>query len=309
MKLLKILLIFAVIGTICYFILKLFVKTDHPDEISAPRNQFIERIAAETDALTKSPTNVFCKNKYRHIQYLITDYYNQNYLGTSENDNNHWKNNLSRDLYSAYSTKFVQQAIYVFSNSRWQIQEIEFIHSETIILQNSTYLEKGSYVHKELQNIQVILDKYYEISSFISECKNFSYSQYKISDKFPLNLNIEKIQKARNYLKNNLENIYVNNCARLHDNLNELPLILLSKHISYLHNKIKNWSGRYSEFHSQPEYVISIYTPLNNEIELLDSNIYAVSQSIFDRHYTDLKKELDQDNKKAYDYFNSHRMD
>jgi hypothetical protein len=114
-----------------------------------------------------------------------------------------------------------------------------------------------------------------------------------------------KMDRARTYLNNNLENQYVNNCERLKTELRQVPQALHRAHTVYLQNKILDNSGKYSSYRYQSEYNSNIYAPLKNEINELSNDFYNVSESDFDTRRNLLMAMLDNDNTAAYSYFSS----
>jgi hypothetical protein len=303
MKTVKIILVGIVAFAIVFFISKYIVKLFTPQDISPPNNQFVERIESKINSMENLPTSKFCSKYYTDILYDINAFYSKKLLGNNEDDNNLWKRILTKNLFAVYAPKFVQQSLYVFGHSDWLIKDLNFIRSEIRVLQSSPNLEKGSDVSNSLKDLLTILSKYDEITGFIYNCNNFSYSNYNMSDKFPMYIVSDKIQITRNYLKNNLDNKYVNNCSRLHTNLNNLPQNLFMKQVEYLHNKIKYYFGSFSKYSSQKDYSDSIYTPLLSEIKLLDNDIFGIDQSVYDRFSKQLTTELDDENLKAYVYY------
>jgi hypothetical protein len=301
MKAIKIILAIAVIALIGFFVWKWLVGINPPPPPPPPINQFTARITSEIDSLSKSPANVFCPKFYKDIQFRITDYHKQKFFGKSESDNDQWKEILQKNLYSAYAPKFVEQAMYVFGGSDWRNDNLQFIRSEVKTLQSSAYLGQGS-VDTSFKKILNILAKHDEIAGFISACNNFSYSYYGLSDHFP-DVS-DKIQKSRAYLANNLDNHYVNNCARLKNGLQTIPQTLFNTHITYLRDKIELYSEKYTEYNSQAEYSNAIYTPLRNQIGALDNGTYG-GISNFASAYSSLEELLTEDNVKAFNYFRS----
>jgi hypothetical protein len=265
-----------------------------------PENQFTRRIEQEIDSLGKWPDSKFCKDFYKEAGYHIDDYYEQGRLGNTPSENDQWKENLTKNLYSAYADKFVSQAFYVFRNSEWIVEDLKFIRSEYQTLRKSKLLEKGSPVDKKLAEIQTIFSKYDEIVGFISVCRNFSYSASGLFDRFPISEAQDKISRAKIYRDSRLGNEYINHCTRLHDGLNEIPQVLFRAHVRYLDVKINNWSDMYSNFNSQSDYANNLYKPLKNEIEALDNDIYHVAN--FDREYNRLSNKWSADNTNAYNY-------
>jgi hypothetical protein len=300
MKAIKIILAVAVIALIGFLGWQWMVTIVNPEPILPAENTFTKRIEQEIDSLSASPASVFCSEFYNEIQYRIDDYHKQGFLGKTDNDNNQWKDILSRNLYSAYAPKFVEQAMYVFSGSDWTIDNLNFIRSEVQTLQSSPYLGQGA-VRDSFKDIRGILEKYDEIAGFISSCNNFSYSYYELSDRFP-DVS-DKVQKSRAYLSSNLDNSYVNNCTRLKEGLRKIPQTLFNTHIAYLTTKIQQNGDRYTEYTYQSDYNNDIYTPLYNQIEELSNDVYGISDEAFDSGYERLYNLLSDYNQRATDYF------
>jgi hypothetical protein len=301
MKIVKIFLAIAVIAIIGFFIRKWLVDIDKPPEIPPKFNQSTKNIHNKIISLKQMPANVFCQKFYNDIQYLIIDNYKLGLLGESVNDNKEWKEIFSKNLYSAYAPKFVEQAMFVFSRSEWDYDDLKFIRSEVNALTQSSYLDPSSPVANSFSSISTILAKYDDITGFISTCNGYSYSNFDLNSSFP-DVS-DKILKSRAYLANNLDNQYVNNCTRLKDGLQKIPKNLFDKHVSYLNGKINNHGGRYAEFNYQSDYSRIIYTPLKNQIDGLDKETYGISVNLFDSGYNSLDNLLSTYNRKATDYF------
>jgi hypothetical protein len=269
-------------------------------EISSATNQFTAKIEQEIKQLSQKPDNKFCKDYYKEIAYHINDFYKQNRFGNNQSENNQEKENLENKLYAAYADKFTKQAFVVFKGSDWNSEDINFIQAEKNELKRSKMLDAGSPVDNKFAEIQMVLDKYSEIAGFISSCKNFSYSSISLSDGFPISEVNNKLSQAKNYLNKNLENSYVNQCTRLHDDLKEIPQFLFRAHVKYLDNKIDSWSNEYSKYNSQADYSDNLYKPLKEEIDALDNDIYKAAN--FDSEYKRLSNKLSADNQKAYYY-------
>ena len=304
MEKVKIILAIAVLAIIGFFIWKWSVNTVTIGIIKPPTNQFTARIESEIDSLNKIPSNVFCQKLYKDIQYQITDNHKHGFLGKNENDNNQWKEILSKNLYSAYAPKFLEQAMNVFKNSVWKKDDINFIRIEIKTLQNSDYLEQGSPIANSFKDINAVLEKYNEISDFIFSCNNFSFSDSSIETPFP-DVS-DKIKKSHAYLNNDLDNSYVNNCSYLKDGLRDVPQKLLIKHTSYISSKITSNLVKYKIYSLQSDYSKNMYDPLKSQIDAMSNDVYGVSQNIFDYDYNSLIKQLGDLNMEATEYFLSH---
>lgn len=299
-----IILIAAVAVAVAIGVIMWITSLDDEKEIPLPKNQPTELIKQEIDSLGNLPDSKFCQDAYDNVRYLIDNFYKPHppqhpygRLGKTQLENDQWKENLIKNLYSAYADKFIRQAFYVFRNSEWNIDDLKFIRNEYKTLQRSPLLERGSPVDKKFTEIQNIFKKYDEITGFITDCKNFSYLTSGLSNRFPI-LEVQgKISQSKTYLN---KNEYVNNCTRLHNDLKDIPQVLFWAHIRYLDNKITYWSGLYPNYNSQKDYANNLYKPLKDEIDALDNDIYNASN--FDSEYKRLTRKWSDDNARAYSY-------
>ena len=294
----KITIATIVVGVICTCIFFWRQNIKDPEKIKQPENQFTQKIEQQIDELITKPDNKFCKDFYIEVVYHINEFYKQNRFGSNQLENDQWKENLEKNLYSAYAEKFITQAKTVFHGSQWKPDDLQFIQAEKNDLKKSKQLVRGSPVDKEFTRIQSALNKYNEIESFISSCKGYGYSNTDLSSRFPIADVQSKISRATSLLQNQLENEFVNNCARLHNGLKEIPQSLFSAQVKYLDSKINSWSGLYSNYNSQSDYSNNLYKPLKFEIEALDNDIYNVSN--FDSEYERLLQKWSADNTKAF---------
>ncbi|MBK6571867.1 MAG: hypothetical protein IPG21_05270 [Saprospiraceae bacterium] len=161
-------------------------------------------------------------------------------------------------------------------------------------------LSAGSPVDNELSSIQKVLDKYNEVVSFISACKGFSYSEFERDSLYPVEDVKSKVSRAVSLRQNHLENSYVDNFIRLHDDLKEIPQTFFEAHIAYLDKKINDWSGMYPNYVSHSDYSNNLYKPLKAQIESLNNSIYKVSNFAFE--YDKLIQKWKDDNVKAYNH-------
>ncbi|MBP6754676.1 MAG: hypothetical protein KA210_00915 [Bacteroidia bacterium] len=303
MKIIKISLAIAVIGLITFFIVNSITTTVEPPVQPPVVNQFTKIIDDEINILQRQIFTDFKKLKtsYEDVKFDIEDYYNENRLGKNKLENNQSKERLSKNLYSIYVAKFLNQANSVFKKSEWNTQDITFIRSESIALKNSKFLQHGNGIDIQINQIQKVLSKYDEINNFILSCKNFSYSADSFSSIFPMAIVKQKIVRASIYKKNKLENTLLNNCTRLHTQLRQTNNILFNAHIKYLENKINTYSGTYVAYNSHGEYAKEFYLKLKNEINSIDNDIYAVAN--YDNGYDKLINKLNQDNSNAKAFF------
>jgi hypothetical protein len=301
MKVIKISLIVIVLVVIVFFVARSLVKPDRVDKIRPSANSFVGRIQNEIKGIESKPDNAFCRDYYNEVAYHIDDSHKNSKLGASKLENDQWKDNLSKQLFAAYTDKFIRQAYYIFNGSDWNGNDLNFIRSEYHELQSYSMLERNGPIDKKFNEIKGIFSKYDEISAFITSCNSFSNSNEKLSDSYPVSEISQIISRASNYLDNKLGNSYLNNCIRLHNELRDIPKILFSAHVRYLDNMIKSWSEMFSNYSSQKAYADGLYRVIESRIDELDNDIYNVSD--FDSEYSRLKQKWQADGTKAYDYF------
>lgn len=301
MKTVKISLALVVVGLITFLVVNSIIPEEKPASPPPPKNQFTESIEQEIIDLQKLPANRFYKEAYNDVIFHIDDFYKKNRLGKNKIENNKWRELLSKNLYSVYTDKFIKQTFNVFNKSEWNNEDLIFIRSESAVLRKSKFLKKDSPIDNSFVKIQQILGKYDEINSFIASCKGFSYSDESFDSAFPLSEVKKKMARALSYKKNNLENSFVNNCVSLHNQLNEINNFLFYSHINYLDKKINDWSGMFTVYNSHGEYAREFYFKLKSEINILDNDIYKVSD--FDSKYDKLIYKLNLDNSNAKAFF------
>jgi hypothetical protein len=300
MKYIKIILAVAVVGVIGFFIWYWSVTIGKVTPPSPPVNLHTKNIQSQIDSLKNMPSDVFCQKFYKDIEGDIKEFFDEGHLGNSKEENKQWKDILSKNLYSAYASKFADQAMYVFNGTEWDSNDLIFIRSEVNKLKSSSYLKNGS-IAVSFNSIIDILGKYEEISGFITSCNNFYYPDNDISANYPDQS--DKIQKSKDYLSNNLDNNYVNNCSRLRVDLNGIPNILFSKHVMYLKNKINVYGVRYFDFDKQTYFLKDIYNPLKAQLDDLKNDVYNIDNSYFSSEYSILSSKLSTYNTNAYYYF------
>jgi len=311
MKKIKITLAIFIVGVIIFFIFKWDVIFTPPPPIKPGPNQFTEKIENEIQSLVNLPINTFSPQPYSDILYLIDDYHKKGFLGISysndnveinnQNHNDQWREIFLINLYSAYAPKFIEQAMFVFKGSKWSNADLSFIRNEVLILQASPYLTQNSPVTNSFNEIRSILAKYDEIASFIASNNSFPDPNYSLNVSFP-DLS-DRIKRSRKYLANNLDNPYVNNCARLREGLQGIPRKLFYKHVSYLSRKINENGGRFTEFEYQAEYSNAIFTPLRNQLDALNNQVYGIGNNTFNNAYNSLDNLLIDYNIRAFEYF------
>lgn len=301
MKKIKIGLVILAGMAIAFYSIRSYIPKEKVKEVALTGNPFLGKIEQEMDSLGNLPDNKFSKDFQEQINYLIDDYYTNGRLGENQSENTQRKEILLSNLYSVYVEKFIEQAFYVFNRSEWGFSDLRFIRSEYQELQNSPMLETDSPINKKLDEIQRIFRQYDILVRFISQTKDFSFAETSLSSRYPLADAITKLNQARRYRISGLGNSYVNNCTRLHNELENLPNILFRVHVSYLDNKIDYWSGMYSNYNSQKTYADKLFTPLVDEIEALDNDIY--NTTLFSGEYSRLKEKWQDDARKAYEHF------
>ena len=245
MKAFKIIIIFLILSVIGFFIWKWvsnptsLVNGQNPSvKIKPKSNPFTEKVEHLTDSLQNLPDSTFCQQLYRDIQYIIDDNARQNLFGDTQGDNEKWKELLTESLYTIYTTKLINQSMFVFNNHEWKNEDLKTIRSERDFLIKSPLLQKGGSAEAKLNEIDNILKKYYETWGFVKECEEYSYSNSSINQKYP-NMD-EKMSKLHNYKK---QKPY--NCAQLKARLDNIPQLLFNKHVEYIKDKINKYGPNY----------------------------------------------------------------
>jgi hypothetical protein len=303
MKTIKISLSIFVIGIIGYFVANSIIDVVNPPLPPPVVNQFTKIIDEEISDLQKLSVTNFntLKASYQDVLYDIDNYHLEKRLGKDQVENDQSKERLSKNLYTIYVSKFIKQSYIVFSKSDWNPVDLNFIRSESITLRNSKFLDKKGDVFNSFYQFQQILSKYDEINNFIASCKGFSYSSEVLDSQFPIDVVNQKIARAASYRNQRLENNYVNNCTRLHNQLKEIPKFLFYANVRYLDKKINKWSGMYENYNSLGEYVENLYQKINNEVNGLENDIYNVPNK--NNEKKKLNDKLNQDYNNAEKYF------
>jgi hypothetical protein len=160
MKKVKIALVAIVVVAIIIATIRGCMSVGTSGTIQLPKNKFTSKIEEKIELLKLWQEYSFCKDLYEEIKYYIEDDYSINRLGSNQSENDQWKKNLSTQLYSAYTDKFIQQAFYVFGGSEWDMEKLNFILKENQVLQKEGYLtgmlEKNSNSDKKLNEINNI---------------------------------------------------------------------------------------------------------------------------------------------------------
>jgi hypothetical protein len=286
MKALKISLAVIVLAAISIAIFLGMQRITPPPATPSTSTDFIDLIEQEIEQLKTKPDNMFCKGFYNDVADHIDEYYKPSppkhpfgRFGKTQSENDQWKEILEKNLYSTYTEKFIKQAKTVFSGSEWKPADLKFIQGEKNELKKSIFFVSGDSVDKEFMSIQTTLNKYNEIESFISSCKDFSFLGTSIqNDHFPIADVQNKITRAANLRKNGLENMFVNNCTRLHEGLKEIPQSFFNKHVLYLDHKTDTWKNMHCSLglNSPKEHSDFLYKPIKDEIDVLENlTIYS----------------------------------
>jgi hypothetical protein len=312
MKALKIALVVIVVAAICtgiYYGIQRIGKVN-PVVIDGSE-KFRKEIEKQIVELKVMPFNKDCKAFYKVVTFNINDFYKPSppqhpfgRFGKTQLENDQRKESFEKELFAAYADKFIKHAKAVFHGSEWNPNDLKFIQAEMNELKKSKLLEPGNPRNIEFNSFQNALDKYNEIVSFISSCKDFRYSNTELiaSASFPIADVQSKILRAASLRNNDLENNWVNNCTRLHDGLKEVPQALFDAHVLYLDELIDNWSGMYPNFNSQRDYSNNLYKLVKAKIDALDNDTYNVSN--FKSEYIRLLQKWSDDNTKAFKHFN-----
>ncbi len=267
-----------------------------------PPNDFTEKVVYNIDSLKGIPESQFCVELYKEILYYIDDYSKQMHFGDNSSENDIWKENLLRDLNSAYTNKFIKQSFYVFNSANWKKDDLQILRSELDKLKKSDFIKDGPAKDK-LNEIDRVLAKYDEIAKFINIYSYYSYNTINLNGSFP-DLT-DKINETNNYINNDLDNHYVNNCAYLKAGLKEIPNKLFYAHVKYLENLINKFGPNYEDerYSEQREYTESVYVFLEKQLNSLVYTPYGISYEVYYIEYKRLDDILEKYGDNAYYYF------
>lgn len=279
MKYFKIILaILAIIG-IGIAIRAFYIKTTGLPPVDPSANQFVRRVRQEIQAIADKPNSSFCKDTYDIIKYHIDDYASINRLGATIEDiegNKRQQQILLKDLFSAYSEKFIDQANYVFNHSAWKSSDLSFIRSEAnrlrLVGNEKSYLERGVGSDKDLLKcVQNTVD-YDEEVRFINECNSFSFKNKDLDKHFPITEAKRIIDDSKQHL-NSLG--IVKNSEVVHKALTNIPQKVFSAHVSYLAVKLEEYKEMYMYSFSLKDYENNLYGLLKKDISELDNPMYS----------------------------------
>ena len=79
------------------------------------------------------------------------------------------------------------------------------------------------------------------------------------------------------------------------------------QHINYLTQKINDNGARYGEFNYQSDYSNTIYTPLRNQVDALNNDIYGIGDYVFSNIYNSVYNLLTDYNREATNYYKNKR--
>jgi hypothetical protein len=297
MKKIKLLLAISMIGSLSYVLYSWYIGVIVPPPLTPPKNTYTEEVQKKIDALSSLPATSFNKLEYEKIRSSIYLFYKEGSLGIKpvkegkiwknipdNNANNLWNEILSKNLYAAYTNKFIDQANYVFNGPVWRPQDISFIRNELRELKKSKYLANDGIDAQKLNSISKVLNEYYQINNFISTCNNYTYTNFEIDENFPDLSDLMK--KSETYLDKGFNNNQLNNCTSIKQSLKSIPHKLFAKHIKYFESKIEKQAPRYAEYAplrtNQPIYRKEIYNKLKQQINEITSDFYGTNQSEFD---------------------------
>lgn len=302
MRSVKVLIILIVLGFLAYIVIESIIPVYEPDEIQGQINHS-GRLQDKIDSVQLSSDKEFCVDLYKEISFDIDDCFRSHRLGETDDLNEQSRTNLNKQLYFTYTNKFINQAFYVFSGPNWSDASLQIIRDETLYLQESDFLQRNTPIDISLNEIRAVLNKYDEISAFIKECRLFNPTANAIEDTFPTEEVKAKISRAQAYLKNSMENSYVNNCVTLKTDLQSVPAVLFGAHCNYLESKVMKWSGEYTRIIKRSIYQDSVWIPLKNQIEVLESSGYQVADA--NQKYEMIKLKWEAQMMDAANYYNN----
>lgn len=270
---------------------------DKPGAIAPGGSPYVSIIEKEIKQIQDSPIDRFNRQDYNKVYFHISEYHKLGKFGKTPLQNDEWKKNLEEILFGTYADLFLKQADYVFKQSAWSIEHLKLIQNETNNLISSKYYINNTPRAVALNKVVAILNKYYEISAFIASCQSYAFKDYRVIVKFPVSEVNLMIARA-NSLRQSLGSYLLNNCARLHNGLKEVPSNLYQAHIRYLDNKTTQLKDRYGDYPNQKTFYQEMFTPVLEEIKGFDNSLYKSPTYQTDLNRIKLKWEAE--NQKAF---------
>lgn len=305
MKVTKIILI-SVILLIIGFVLLQFINND--EQITYKKtevfseNAYTKEIQSGIDSLSSLSDTLLAKDYYNKIQGQIDDFHENKKLNKeSTSSNNEQKKRLSQKLLSSYIVHLNTYASHVFTQTSWKNSDIGKIRAEIKFIKNSPLIGAENDVENSLKEISNTLKKYDEINAFIVSTHKISGSITNLNDGISIDDLRKKKNQATNYLKNNMEDKFVNYNAPLKDKLKEVPTNILNAQLSFFSRKIDKYGNTYPKYSSQKDYTEYVYKPLS--LQLYEARDFSrdelgVNRNLaidrFERIIEDLKKYNEQ---------------
>lgn len=308
MKRFKFLLAVSVISAFIYFIFSWYIGNIDGPKILPPKNTYTEEIQKKIDAINSLPSTQFSRQEYEKIRSSIYLFSKEGYLGIKsvkegkiwknirdDSNNKLWNEILSKNLYAAYTKKFIDQANHVLNSTLWRVEDLSFIRNEIQYLKKSPFLAPDDTDAQKLESISTVLNEYNQINNFISTCNNYKYTNFGIDESFPDLSNL--MNTAKSFLDKGFKNEQLNNCIRIKNSLKSLPNTFFNKQYDYYKEKIDKQAERYVEYppiqENQPKYRTEIYDKLRNQInEKFDGELYGIDQDSFEQNQQKLNLQL-----------------
>jgi hypothetical protein len=202
MKKLKVSLIVIVlilIGTGIFYGIQHLIPPPQPP---TPNNQFILDINKKTKHLKTIDDKFECQEHYKNTLHDINDFHKGSSFSKDPVSNEKWKDNLESELEAAYRPIFLRHVKAVFRGTEWKTEDLEYIQTELNELKRSKRLVSGSPIDRQFITIQIVLNKYNEIASFISSCNYFNPSTSDLFGRYPISDVIDKMQRKAILLSN-----------------------------------------------------------------------------------------------------------
>lgn len=277
MKAIKISLTILVVGLIGFFV---YQSMDNKGDASAiadsalPENVYTKKIKNEIDSLKTFLDTIFAKHYYSDVLDRIDLFHKSEKLNKDNAEfNDKHKEQLSKSLLSAYIKQFNKYAIYQFNQAGWSSTELSLIRDEIDEIKRSPILSEGNEVETALKTPIEVIEKYDEINSFISTTYSVSGNINDINNGISLDDVKSKVNKARQYLKDDLDNKYVNKNTELKHRLNQVPNNILSAQLSFFNKKVDKHGPTYKDFPNSKTFTDKVYKPIS--IQLYDTRDFS----------------------------------
>lgn len=253
----------------------------------------LDLIQDDIERFKNLPSNKFSsvRDEYVKLNFQIKDLHQRKKLHPTDNVKNdeHYEL-LKKKLFFVYAAIFNKLAFFVFNNNIWKEEDLKYIQKELLVLSNDRWSKENPVLNQEWRTISQILKDYNDLQDFIRG-GNYNYLDFSnIHTRFPYDEANRKFLLALEK-KSNPGNPRLKNCTRLMNDLNNVPNMLYSSHVLFMHRKLDGSWNRYKDYTYKSIFKEFVLRPLRRDIEEFELIDYR-SQN-YDEDLAEFNRKLD----------------